>query len=339
MILVTGATGFLGHHLVPHLVQLGHPLRAVVRPSSEVQFLQKLGVELAYADDITDVAAIEQACAGCDQIIHAAGLFRFWGEMDEFWQTNVAGTTAVLRAISNHPIKRFIYISTIAVVGKPPTNRPIDETTRCNPQEPYQLSKLEAEKRVLAAYAQDGLPAIVLRPGAFYGSWGHYAFNRLFFEEPLKGWRIKVDNGRHITFPVFVPDVVQGVELALKNGRFGEIYNICGQSLDHNSVNAIVNDLAGIGHWRLNFPTWMVLLLARAWTALSKFTGREPFYPINMAPYVFQDWHVSYQKAADELGFQPTPFAEGARQTLEWYWQQGLLSKSQKTSSRKENKP
>lgn len=327
MILITGATGFLGHHLVPHLVQLGYPVRAVVRPSSDAAFLQKLGVELAYAEDITDAAAIEQACAGCEQVIHAAGLFRFWGEPEEFWQTNVAGTTAVLHAALSHNIQRFIYISTIAVVGKPPTNRPIDETTRCNPLEPYQRSKLEAEARVLAAHAESGLPAIVLRPGAFYGPWGHYAFNRLFFEEPLKGWRIKVDNGRHITFPVFVPDVVQGVALALRNGRFGEIYNICGQSLDHNSVNAIVNELAGIGHWRLNFPTWMVLLLARTWTALSRFTGREPFYPINMAPYVFQDWHVSYQKAAEELGFQPTPFLEGARQTLEWYWQQGLLKR------------
>ncbi len=327
MILITGATGFLGHHLVPHLVNAGYTLRAVVRPSSNTEFLQKLGVELAYAEDISDVAALTQACAGCDQVIHAAGLFRFWGEPDEFWQTNVAGTTAVLQAVRHHPIQRFIYISTIAVVGKPPTNRPIDETTCCNPLEPYQQSKLEAETRVLAAHANDGLPAIVLRPGAFYGPWGRYAFNRLFFEEPLKGWRIKVDNGRHITFPVFVPDVVQGVELALRNGRFGQIYNICGESLEHNRVNAIVNNLADIGHWRLNFPTWMVLLLARAWTALSKFTGREPFYPINMAPYVFQDWHVTYQKAADELGFQPTPFAEGARQTLEWYWQQGLLKR------------
>ncbi len=164
MILVTGATGFLGHHLVPALAQDGYRLRAVVRPSSDTQFLQKLGVELAYAEDITDTAAIDQACTGCDQIIHAAGLFRFWGEMDEFWQTNVEGTTAVLQAAQNHPIKRFIHISTIAVVGKPPTNRPIDETTRCNPLEPYQQSKLEAEKRVLAAHAQDGLPAIVLRP-------------------------------------------------------------------------------------------------------------------------------------------------------------------------------
>ena len=331
MILVTGATGFLGHHLVPRLVRLGYPVRAVVRPSSNSHFLQKLGVELAYASDITDMASLEQACLGCDQIIHAAGLFRFWGDEADFWQTNVEGTTAVLQAslaaACTHQIKRFIYISTIAVVGKPPTNQPIDEATPCNPQEPYQLSKLEAEKRVLAAHEQDGLPAIVLRPGAFYGPWGRYAFNRLFFEEPLRGWRIKVDNGRHITFPVFVPDVVQGVELALQNGRFGEIYNICGQSLDHNSVNAIVNELAGIGHWRLNFPTWMVLLLARSWTALSRLTRREPFYPINMAPYVFQDWHVSYQKAADELGFQPTPFAEGARQTLEWYWQEGLLKR------------
>ncbi len=327
MILLTGATGFLGHHLVPQLVQQGYALRAVVRPSSKTQFLQKLGVELAYAEDITDAPAIEAACEGCDQIIHAAGLFRFWGDEAQFWRTNVEGTTAVIQAALTHQVKRFITISTIAVIGKPPNKQLIDETTPCNPQEPYQLSKLEAEKRVLAAHAQDGLPAIVLRPGAFYGPWGRYAFNRLFFEEPLRGWRIKVDNGRHITFPVFVPDVVQGIELALRNGRFGEIYNICGPPLTHNSVNEIVNQLAGISHWRFNFPSWMVLLLARSWTALSRFTGREPFYPINMAPYVFQDWPVSHQKAANELGFQPTPFAEGARQTLEWYWHKGLLKR------------
>jgi nucleoside-diphosphate-sugar epimerase len=167
----------------------------------------------------------------------------------------------------------------------------------------------------------------VLRPGAFYGPWGHYAFNRLFFEEPLRGWRIKVDNGRHITFPVFVPDVVRGIEMALRQGRPGEIYNICGQSLDHNTINRIVSDMAGISRWRMNVPTSAVVTLARVWTFLSRYTGREPFYPINMAPYVFQDWHVSYNKAAQELGFIPTPFAEGTRETLEWYWSEGLLKR------------
>ncbi len=324
MILLTGATGFLGHNLIPRLIKSGYAVRALVRPTSDVTFLQEWGVELAYADDISDATAVNQACRGCKQVIHAAGRFRFWGSEAAFYKTNVLGTTAVLQAALSAGVERFIHISSIAVVGNSAAQL-IDETTRCHPQEPYQISKFEGEKQALAAYKNEGLPLIVLRPGAFYGPWGRYAFNRLFFEEPLKGWRIKVDGGRHITFPVFAPDVAQGVMLAMDNGRFGQIYNICGQSLDHNSVNDMVSDRAGISRWRFNFPSSLVMLLARSWTALSQLTKREPFYPINMAPYVFQDWHVSNEKAKQELGFIPTPFAEGVQKTLEWYWEQGIL--------------
>jgi dihydroflavonol-4-reductase len=325
MILVTGATGFLGHNLIPQLRQAGYGVRALVRPSSDVRFLQEYGVELAFTNDISDPAAALSAVQGCDQVIHAAGQFRFWGDSLSFWQTNVAGTHAMLEAATAVSVQRFIHISTIVVVGKTPTTGLLDETAVCNPQEPYQRTKYEAEQLALAYHRTRGLPVVVLRPGAFYGPWGRYAFNRLFFEEPLRGWRIKVNRGIHITFPVYALDVVQGIMLALANGRCGQIYNICSQSLDHNSVNNIISDLAGISRWRFNFPTWMVLALAKSWTALSRFTGREPFYPINMAPYVFQDWPISTQKAETELGFQPTPFATGAAETLAWYRREGIL--------------
>lgn len=326
MILLTGATGFLGRNLVPRLIDAGYSIRALVRPTSDTTFLQSAGVELAYADDIGDKTAVSIACQGCDQVIHAAGMFRFWGDLETFRATNVYGTQAVLEGALKANVKKLIHISSIAVVGTTPVQGIIDETTPCLPQEPYQLSKYEGEQLALS-YVEKGLPVVVLRPGAFYGPWGRYAFNRLFFEEPLRGWRIRVDGGRHIIFPVFVPDVAQGIVLGLKNGRLGQIYNICGDSLDHNSVNNIISDLANINHWRLNVPKQAVLLLAHAWTALSTITKHEPFYPINMAPYVFQDWPVSNQKAKEELGFKPTSFKNGAEATLEWYWAQGILKR------------
>lgn len=325
MILVTGATGFLGHNLIPRLLKAGHQIRALVRPSSEVDFLIRNGVELAYAEDITDAAAVHRACQGCRRIIHAAGHFRFWGSTPTFWQTNVEGTATVLAGALAAGVERFVHVSTVVVVGKTESGQLIEEDHPCNPLDPYQRTKLAGEKLVLTYYKERGLPVILLRPGAFYGPWGHYAFNRLFFQEPLKGWRIKVDNGRHITFPVFAPDVACAIELALRNGRAGQIYNISGQSLTHNEVNAIVSDLAGISHWRLNIPTRAVVSLAWVWTMLSRYTRREPFYPINMAPYVFQDWLVSSEKARRELGFSPTPFAIGVESTLKWYWENNLL--------------
>jgi len=130
-----------------------------------------------------------------------------------------------------------------------------------------------------------------------------------------------------VTFPAYVPDVAQAIVLALDRGRPGELYNICVASLDHETVNGIVSDLANIPRWRANVPTAPILFLARAWTFLSKFTRREPFYPINMKSYVFQDWRVNTQKAERELGFMATPFPDGARETLEWYWQQGILKR------------
>lgn len=320
MIFVTGATGFLGHHLIPQLQQANYKIRALVRPSSDTTFLQKAGVELAYANDITDAAAVEEAMQGCTAVVHAAGLFRFWGKREWFWQTNVQGTETVLAAAQKAGVQRFVHISTIAVVGKTPDGE-ITETTPCQPLDAYQESKLAAEKAALTAWKQHRLPVVVLRPGAFYGPWGHYAFNRLFFEEPLRGWRIKVHRGCRITFPVFVPDVAQGVVLALSRGQNGEVYNISGRSHSHNEINQIVSDLAGISRWRLNMPEPLVLGLAHAWTAVSRLTHKEPFYPINMAPYVFQDWRVNTEKAQHQLGFVPTPFIDGARQTLAWYRQ------------------
>ena len=102
MILVTGATGFLGHNLIPQLRAAGHEVRALVRPTSDTRFLQEHGVDLAYTDDIRDAEAARRAIQGCDQVIHAAGQFRFWGDSLSFWQTNVAGTHALLDACTTY---------------------------------------------------------------------------------------------------------------------------------------------------------------------------------------------------------------------------------------------
>lgn len=325
MILVTGATGFLGHNLVPRLLNAGYRVRALARPDSDATLLEQWGAEIVRVGDISDAAEVQQACSSCHAVIHAAGHFRMWGRLYRFWQTNVEGTATVLDAAYRAGVSRFLHISTVAVVGKTIPGRPVDETHPCAPQDYYQRTKLEGERLALAYHRYQRLPVVVLRPGALYGPWGRYAFNRLFFEDPLRGWRIRVEKGRRVTFPAFTPDVARGIVAALTLGRPGQIYHLSGEPLSHNAVNDTVSDLAGIGRWRLDVPTPAVLLLARAWTALSRFTDREPFYPINLRHYVFQDWPVCSDKARKELSFRPTPFVEGARATLEWYRRQGVL--------------
>jgi dihydroflavonol-4-reductase len=218
-----------------------------------------------------------------------------------------------------------VHISTVVVVGQPPPGQTIDETTPCQPADPYQRSKLDGENLVRMFHKTTRLPAVILRPGAFYGPYGRYAFNRLFFEDPLKGLLIQVHGGRRLTFPVFVPDVARAIVAALKDGRPGETYNICGDPLPHREVNRVVSGLAGLPRLRLNVPAPGMLALARWMTRRAERTGREPYYPLTLANYVFYDWPVSSAKAQTELGFRPTPFAEGARQTLAWYAAEGLF--------------
>jgi nucleoside-diphosphate-sugar epimerase len=322
-VLVTGATGFLGHTLCPYLVGHGHRLRALVRSTSDWEFLPPLGVELAWGD-ICDPEAVCTATEGCRAVVHAAGKFRFWGRREDFFAVNLEGTRNALNAAQRAGVERFVYISTIAVAGAPRAGVVIDEDYPPSPRDDYQHSKLEAERLTLRYHREHGLPALVLRPGAFYGPGSRYAFNRLFFEDPLKGLPLQVHHGRHITFPVYIQDVAQAVDLALRRGRPGEIYNISGQSLGHRQVNDIVDHLLRRRIQRFHTPAWAMIALAQVWTGLSHFTKQEPYYPINLASYVFYDWDVSSEKARRELGFVPTPFEEGARATLAWYRELGV---------------
>jgi dihydroflavonol-4-reductase len=323
-VLVTGATGFLGHNLVTQLAGAGYAVRALVRESSDTRHLRELGAELCVGN-VRDSAAVNAAVEGCTVVVHAAGLFRLWGDAREFERTNVEGTAYVLEAALRQSVQKLVHISTAAVAGSPPPGTVIDEETPSHPVDAYQRSKVDGENLVRMYYKNARLPAVILRPGAFYGPWGRYAFNRLFFEDPLRGLLIQVHWGRRLTFPVFVPDVARVIVAALGSGRPGEVYTFAGESLSHRRVNQVVSRLAGITSWRLNIPTQVMLALAGWLGRRAERTHREPYYPLNLATYVFHDWQVSSAKTRSELGFVPTPFEAGARQTLEWYHSLGVL--------------
>ncbi len=325
MILITGATGFLGRNLCQYLVSQGYALRALVRSPSDASFLETLGVEIIRGD-VVDAAPVKAAVAGCDYVVHAAAHFRLWGPPEPFIKTNVEGTRHVVEAALATGVKRFIHISTIIVVGPQEPGVVITEETPYHPYptDNYAKTKCTGEQLV-QTYVKQGLPAVILRLGALYGPHGHYAFNRLFFEEFLRNWRVQVHRGRHIIFPCYVGDAAKAIEAALTRGRVGEIYNISNKSISHKEANQIVSHLADRSSWRINFPGWLMIEFANLLEFIALFTKREPFYPKNLKPYVFNDWTVDSSKAERELGFTSSTFAEGAQRTLEWYHSIGYI--------------
>lgn len=332
MILVTGGTGFLGHNLLPTLLAEGHPVRIVTRHPEQHPWLHNLDVQVIQAD-VANRPAMFEAARGCNYVIHAAGRFRFWGKRELFEQTNVQGANNVMDAALEAGVKKFVHISTAVVVGNPQTDGEIDETHPVNPVDVYQRSKLEGERLALKHWQEKGLPVAILRPGAFYGPYGRYAFNKLFFEDPLRGWRVGVNGGRYYTFPAYIKDVARACLLALDKGRAGEIYNICSQYLTHREVDRIIAEEAGMSSFHLYFPGYMMIPLARVLTFFGNILGFEPYYPINLRSYIFNNWLVSNAKARHELGFMPTDFREGVRQTLAWYHEIGVWRSKRRTSS------
>ncbi|GAB1420029.1 NAD(P)-dependent oxidoreductase [Anaerolineales bacterium] len=318
MIFVTGGTGFLGRHLLTQLLAEGHSLRVLTRDIQAPHLKKHPQIEYVQGD-VRDASRIVPLVEGCDMIIHAAGLFKMWGDEELFLETNVVGTQNLIDAALKFKIKRFIYISTIAIIGTPPDSGIIDESYPPSPADPYQKSKLIAEQRLLKAVAENGLAALILRPGAFYGPYGEYAFNRLFFQDPLRGIIMQMDGGKYIIFPAYIEGVASAIVSALDKGGVGEIYHICDDWIRHDDAFDIVCEEAQIRRIRLNIPKFLGLGFSYFLEAISKLTRQEPFYPLNLRSYVFNYWRVSNEKARRDLGFQPTPFREGAKKTIDWY--------------------
>ncbi|MGJ3237779.1 MAG: NAD-dependent epimerase/dehydratase family protein [Anaerolineae bacterium] len=318
MIFVTGGTGFLGRHLIPKLCQAGYELRVLTRTPDQHAWLKQYPRLEVIQGDIANNTGLE-ALAGCQYVIHAAGLFSMWQGAGDFEETNALGTENLLAVASAHNVQRFIHVSTIAVIGDPQPDRIIDETHPPRPADLYQASKLHAEQIVRRFHDSQYIETIILRPGAFYGPLGHYAFNRLFFTDPLRGLIVEPDGGNYLTFPVYVGDVAQAIVQAFTLGRSGEIYNISGESIPHRRVYDMVCEEANIHFPRIYLPHMLGIAGARLLTAFSYLTRREPFYPLGLRSYVFNNWDVSSAKARHELNFQPIDFRLGARRTIAWY--------------------
>lgn len=318
-VFVTGATGFLGRHLLPALCRAGFNVRALVRQPAAHDWLKRYPNLTVIQGDVLDAGRVQDAMRGAGVVVHGAGKFRFWGDPSAFQRTNIDGADNVFNAALDMNIRAVIHISTIAVIGNPDPTRIVDETHPPHPADPYQASKLAAEQHALSYHTQRGLPVIVLRPGAFYGPLGTYGFNRLFFRDPMRGIIMQLDGGNYIIFPAYVPDVAQGILKALEHGQAGEIYNICDDPITHKEAFDIVCEEANLRFPRMKFPGWMGITTSRVMEGFSTITRREPFYPLNLRSYVYNYWRVSSEKARRQLGFEPTPFRIGARRTIAWY--------------------
>jgi nucleoside-diphosphate-sugar epimerase len=325
---ITGATGLLGSHIVEQLAARGERMRALVRPESDREFLNKHGVELK-TGDLHDPESLRRFVSGADIVYHCAAKVGDWGPWKLYQREVIDATANMLDACREMGVGRVLHVSSITVYGHPkPRAELITE------EEPlgrhlwvwdyYCRAKIAAEK-ICRQYP--GLLTII-RPGWMYGPRDRNTLPRVV--KALKAGRVRVlGTGENLLNILHAADAATGAILAANHGdSVGQAYNLSsGGEITQSRLLNLLTDLLGMPRVvkRMPFrPAFWVGFLAEVIGHLISLK-RPPHITRYGVSLVGRSTGFSTAKARTQLGWEPRiKIEDGLRETLEWFKEQGL---------------
>jgi nucleoside-diphosphate-sugar epimerase len=332
LILLTGASGFVGGHLAAKLVADGRRVRCLVRPTSDITRLRALvaarqgpGVELVLGD-LTDSASLARATADCTQVVHSAAMVSDWGTVAEIRAANVTGTADLAAAAVANGVRRFVQISTTDVYGYPGTPGLTEDFVPVGFANWYSQSKREAETALNSLAAETDLEVVFLRPATVYGPGSTEVIG-----EMTRAMRSRylpaVAGGRPVAGLVHVENLVDAVLLALSCPEAaGEAFNVV-DGLDvtwREFLGGIGTELGYPLPWiRLNYRLafHIAVFLEEGYRALRRLTGLRtaPLLTRAAVQILGVDQDFSNLKLQTVLGWQPrVGYGEGLAATVAW---------------------
>jgi nucleoside-diphosphate-sugar epimerase len=325
--LVTGGSGFLGSHVVEALLARGETVRVLVRPTSRLDYLEHLDVELVYGD-LGDRVSLKTAMQDIERVFHSAAFASDWGDWDLFHTTNVIGVRNLLDAAVKVGIKKLVHVSTTDVYGFP--DRPVNEDAPYRSRGwPYGDTKIEGEQLVWAYYRQHGLPVTIVRPVNIYGP--RSSSYVLEIADLLKsGSMIQVLNGHRPAGLVYVTNVVDAMLLAADNEKSGgQAYNICdGSTVTWQQYVERLADILKVAYPRITVPYRLAYLMG--W-GMEKIYGAlriksRPLLTRMAAELLGTNQGFVIDKARKELGYEPRVGFDTGMQLVEaWLHQIGYV--------------
>ncbi|HEY8376125.1 MAG TPA: NAD-dependent epimerase/dehydratase family protein [Nannocystis sp.] len=328
-VLVTGAAGFIGHHVVRLLLEQGRPVRALLRPGEDPRNLAGLDAALLerVEGDILDRARLHEVVAGCDVVYHLAAIYRTWvPDPKVIYDVNVTGSANVLAAAVAAGVRKVVYTSSIAAVGLRADGAPSAETVPFNlwaDSFDYVRSKYLGQQ-VALAFAPI-LDVTVVNPGMPLGPGdiGPTPTGKTLIDALSGRIRLCFEGGLNI---VDVEDVARGHLLAEQHGRRGESYLLTGHNL---TIFELIDELRRVlGMRHTMFATPVAAARAAGWALeriADRVTRREPLITAGSVAYTSQRLHFDNRKAREELGFHVRPLEETLRRAADWFRANGYL--------------
>ena len=320
-VFVTGATGFVGHHVASALAAEGAQLRLLVRKTSNLANLEGIDGD-TFVGDLSRPESLRIAIEGCDAVVHVAADYRLWiPDPEAMYSANVDGTRELLRMAREAQVPRFVYTSSVATMHFRTDGIVINEDTPVSLADMvghYKRSKFMAEQQAIAA-AQDGQQVIILNPTTPIGAGD---------SKPTPTGRIFVDflNGK---FPAYVDTGLNLVDVAevarthvtaLTKGTPGKRYILGGENLTLKQILDKMAAITGIPSPTVKIPFSVAATYAffEEWIT-GRIRGKEPRATLEEVRMGRKKMFASSAHAEQELGFRILPVYPAMRAAIEWF--------------------
>jgi dihydroflavonol-4-reductase len=313
--LVTGATGFIGAHIVRALLKRGDEVRCLIRKPNKN--IEGLDVDLVEGD-ITDPP--REAFKNIDTVYHCAADYRLWArDPRELFRVNVDGTRRVIEAAAN--TRRIVYTSSVSAIG---LGSPANEETPMHDGDlvgPYKRSKYEAEQ-VARELARKGAPVVIVNPSTPVGELDikPTPTGQIIVDFLNRRMPAYVETGMNV---VDVRDVAAGHLLAADRGRIGERYILGNRNMTLKEIFDALAAITGIPSPRVKLPHWLPMLVAGASEAVAKITKKAPRVSLDSVRMSRHTMFFDASKAVRELGLPQTPVEQALGRAVAWFREHG----------------
>jgi dihydroflavonol-4-reductase len=320
-VFLTGATGFVGHHVAQALAAEGADLRLLVRKSSNLANLEGIPGD-THLGDLARPELLAPALAGCDAVVHVAADYRLWiPDPAAMYRANVDGTRDLLRLAREAGVSRFVYTSSVATMHFRTDGIVINEDTPVSLADMvghYKRSKFMAEQQAIAA-AQDGQQVIILNPTTPIGPNDRKPTptGRIFVDFLNNKFPAYMDTGLNL---VDVAEVARAHVAALTRGQPGHRYILGGENLTFKQILDKMSAITGIPSPTVKIPFAVAATYAffEEWIT-GRIRGREPRATLEEVRMGRKKMFASSAHAQQELGFRIVPVYPAMRAAIEWF--------------------